>query len=350
MTTGNSSAGIPRGGINDEGNSFKKLAHYVKANYFIPDARIGWNRFALQKAKKIITEPDNTIIISTGPPHSTHLIGYQLKCLYQGLTWVCDFRDPWLELYSNMNAPQNSRSKKKNKHLEQKVLQHADQVITVGPSLVRLLQTKLPISKMEKVTYFYNGFDAAKMNQIPAENPRDFVITFIGLIPEDYQVEGFIFALQKFSAVIDSRPVVLRLAGNIVPSFIHQLNQISSITVDYKGFVSHNDSLKLMKSASLLFTILPTQKFDEIIISGKMMEYIASRKPILCIGNKMGDAAKLIDKTQSGFTFSSDEVDPMSHFITTCYKQEFKVSETIPIQNYSRESITKKLYHFLKGL
>jgi len=82
MTTGNSSAGIPRGGINDEGNSFKKLAHYVKANYFIPDARIGWNRFALQKAKKIITEPDNTIIISTGPPHSTHLIGYQLKCLY----------------------------------------------------------------------------------------------------------------------------------------------------------------------------------------------------------------------------------------------------------------------------
>jgi glycosyltransferase involved in cell wall biosynthesis len=350
-TTGHSSKGIPRGSINDQKNIFKRISNYIKSNFFIPDARVGWNTFAYRKAKKLITDPENTIVITTGPPHSTHLVGHRLKNIFHRLTWVCDFRDPWLELYSNANAPQNKRARKKNRSLEKMVLENADQVITVGPSLVKLLQSKLPSNKHDKVNFFYNGFDNYKMDKIPHKNPKDFIITFIGLIPDDYQVEGFIHALQKFTRIISgSRNVILRLAGNISPNFINQLENISTIKVNYLGVINHAESLKLMKSASLLFTILPTQKFDEILISGKLMEYIASKKPILCLANKNGDAASLIKKTKSGKTFTNDETDKIANFISACYRKEFLVTEQIDIIGYSRESIANSLYTFLKGL
>lgn len=350
VTTGNSSKGIPRGSINDHGSIFKRISHFIKSNFFVPDARIGWNTFAFKKAKKIIIDPDNTIIITTGPPHSTHLVGQQLKKVFESITWVCDFRDPWLELYSNANAPQYENARKKNISMERMVLENADRVITVGPSLAKLLQSKLPPNKQTKVSYFYNGFDHYKMDKIPLIDPKEFIITFIGLIPDDYQVEGFIQALKKFTTIIGSRNVILRLAGNISQNFINELSNLPTIEVDYRGFVTHLESLKLMKSASLLFTILPTQKFDEILISGKLMEYVASRKPILCIGNKKGDAASLIKKNKSGKTFNNDETDEIVNFIIACYHEEFVISQQIDIKQYSRESTANALGAFLKGL
>jgi hypothetical protein len=188
------------------------------------------------------------------------------------------------------------------------------------------------------------------MDKIPLIDPKEFIITFIGLIPDDYQVEGFIQALKKFTTIIGSRNVILRLAGNISQNFINELSNLPTIEVDYRGFVTHLESLKLMKSASLLFTILPTQKFDEILISGKLMEYVASQKPILCIGNKKGDAASLIKKNKSGKTFNNDETDEIANFIIACYHEEFMISQQIDIKQYSRESTANALGAFLKGL
>ena len=141
------------------------------------------------------------------------------------------------------------------------------------------------------------------------------------------------------------------MAGNIARKFIREVNEIANLEVDVKGFVSHEQSLSIMKSASMLFTILHSLPNDEIIISGKMMEYIAARKPILCIGNQKGDAAALIQESTSGKTFDAQDSEEMLAFIQKCMQEEVVLnSDNQSIASYSRKATAVKLDQLLDEL
>lgn len=346
ITTGDSKKGIPRGGVDDKKSLFKKIANKVKANLFVPDARIGWNKYALQSAKKLVKK--DTIIITTGPPQSTHLVGLNLKKQFPNNKWIADFRDPWLELYSNQNQPQSTWAANKNAKLEASVLSGADAVTTIGPSLAILLKNKL-IDK-SKVHFFYNGYDAKKMDSIRPEEQKGFVITFIGLLAEDYHTEGFLEALEHLATHNLKTNITLKLAGNIAPYFLRKIETIPNLTTDYEGFVSHSRSLILMKSASTLFTILPSQAQDEIIISGKMMEYLATDKPILCIGNKKGDAAALIKHCNAGVVVNHNEPKAMIAFLEELINGSQNKAQSRDVSNYSRKRIAQEFSTFLNTL
>jgi glycosyltransferase involved in cell wall biosynthesis len=346
LTTGNTKKGIPRGGVDVKKNIIKQIANKVKADFFVPDARVGWNKYALQSAKKLVKK--DTIIITTGPPQSTHLIGLKLKEEFPENKWIADFRDPWLELYSNQNQPQSKWAANKNEKLEASVLRGADAITTIGPSLAKLLQDKL-IDK-SKVHFFYNGYDAKKMDSVNSEEQEGFVITFIGLLAEDYHTEGFMEALESFSTTNSKAKITLKLAGNIAPHFLQKAKKIQNLTTDYEGFVSHARSLTLMKSASILFTILPSQSQDEIIISGKMMEYLAANRPILCIGNKKGDAASLIEKCNAGLIVNHNESKAMIAFLEEQLLNSQDKVQSRDISRYSRKQIAQEFSVFLNTL
>lgn len=345
LTTGDTKKGIPRGSVDHKKGVFKKIATWMKANFFVPDARVGWNKYAYSTAKEHIT--NHTIVITTGPPQSTHLIGLKLKKRFPDITWLADFRDPWLELYSNQNQPQSKWAARRNMKLENTVLNKADIVTTIGPSLAKLLQNK--VKDKSKIHYFYNGYDAQKMDNITPLKSTKFTITFIGLLAPEYETDGYIKALSTLLATKSHGDITLQLAGNIAPSFLEQVKSIPNLEVDYLGFIPHIHSLQLMKSASVLFTILPTQPQDEIIISGKLMEYLAANKPILCMGNKKGDAAALIKKCNAGLVVSHNESDAMVKFINQCYSNEFILKKDKHISAYSREQVSVQLATLLKG-
>tara|TARA_B110000967_G_scaffold30879_1_gene29136 strand:+ start:5555 stop:6838 length:1284 start_codon:yes stop_codon:yes gene_type:complete len=346
ITTGDSKKGIPRGGVDDKKSLFKKIANKVKANLFVPDARVGWNHYAIKTARTLIKQ--DTIIITTGPPQSTHLVGLNLKEQFPNNKWIADFRDPWLELYSNQNQIQSTWAANKNEKLEASVLRGADAITTIGPSLAKLLQDKL-IDK-SKVHFFYNGYDAKKMDSVNSEEQKGFVITFIGLLAEDYHTEGFLEALESFSTTNSKAKITLKLAGNIAPHFLQKAKKIQNLTTDYEGFVSHARSLTLMKSASILFTILPSQSQDEIIISGKMMEYLATDRPILCIGNKKGDAASLIEKCNAGLVVNHNESKEMIAFLEEQLLNSQDEVQSRDISRYSRKQIAQEFSVFLNIL
>ena len=206
------------------------------------------------------------------------------------------------------------------------------------------------VSKKEKVHYFYNGYDEAKMENVTPYETPNFTITFIGLLAEDYDTAGFLAALKIFALAHSPTKIALTLAGNIAQSFLNQANEIENLEVHHKGFVSHTESLRLMKSASLLFTILPSQEQDEIIISGKMMEYLAARKPILCIGNRNGDAASLIDQCEAGTVVNHNQSEAMTKFMEQCYSEEFILKSHTDISQYSRKEVADKFAILLKDL
>ncbi|MDW8274577.1 MAG: glycosyltransferase, partial [Chitinophagales bacterium] len=132
---------------------FQKVAEWVRANFFIPDARLGWIPFAQRAAASIIRSENIKVVITTGPPHSTHLAGLWLKKRFE-IKWVADFRDPWTNIFTNQYLPRSAYAQRKDERLESMVLSKADIITVIGPSMKKEFE-----GKAKKVEVIWNGYD-----------------------------------------------------------------------------------------------------------------------------------------------------------------------------------------------
>lgn len=355
LTTGTTNKGIPQGSVGAEKKGlFSKLSRYIRGNVFIPDARIGWKRYAVKEAKKIIEAHDLQLVITTGPPHSTHLIGRVLKRLV-GVKWIADMRDPWTEIYYKNDLLQSPKSQEKDRKLEQSVLEEATHILTIGPSMAELLQDKIPHQK-QKVSYIYNGYDAIKMRSIPIEKTDGYmIISFIGLLTDAMPHQSFSTALRNLVNQHKDHRIKLRLVGDICRSFLDEVrNILNDSQVEIVGYVAHKEALRFMHNADILFTCLPTQAHSKIMISGKLLEYMATGNSILCIGDQKSDAATILSQTTNSTTLAPNQIDEITKFLSEKYELWLdnkllpKVSNSI--EHLSRYNTTGQLADLIKSI
>lgn len=149
--------------INQQKKSLKqRLAMWVRGNLFIPDPRVSWVKPSVRFLKKYLKEHPVDVIVSTGPPHSMHLIARGVAKA-TGIPWVADFRDPWTKLFYFKHLQLSERSLRKHRALEQQVLDDATLVVAVSPLVKEEFEamTKTPVKLVT------NGFDPEDF--VPAE-------------------------------------------------------------------------------------------------------------------------------------------------------------------------------------
>ncbi len=355
LTTGSTKKGIPQGSVGAEKKGlFSKISRYIRGNVFIPDARIGWKKYAIKEAKKIISSHDINLIITTGPPHSTHLIGRILKRLHK-MHWIADLRDPWTEIYYKEDLLQSSKSQEKDRKLEFSVLNEADHILTIGPSMADLLRNKIPDQK-EKVSYIYNGYDAVKMKTVTTDKSEDFmVISFVGLLTDAMPHQSFSKALKILESQKNIKTIKLRLVGDICQSFLDAVKVIlPKDQIEILGYVAHREALRLMFNADILFTCLPTQEHSKIMISGKMLEYMATGNSILCIGDPESDASKILSASNNSITIQPHQIEEITAFVSAKYElwKEGKLNSNVSdsIKNLSRFKTTEQLATLIKSI
>lgn len=344
---------VPYGGFaNTKTLDFKeKVLRFIRGNFFIPDPRKGWNKFALKKAKEIITEHKINTIITTSPPHSTHLIGQKLK-QELNLQWIADFRDPWTEIYYFNQLYPTPIVKQIHLKMEKKILNQADKIITVSDDLKKILSSKI-INKKDKIYVIQNGYDHddfadKKLQNTPSQD--NFYISYIGTISKDYNISGFIEAIKILSQEIKSK-IKIRFVGKISEQIIQEFseNGLHNL-IEIVGYVNHSDAIEYMLNSDMLLLIIPEIKNNKGILTGKLFEYLASQKPILCLGPADGDAAQIIAKTQSGQTFEYKDFYKMKSYLTQLLdSQKQNTSKQKEIFMYSRENLTKKLINLLEN-
>ena len=316
FTSGSATKGIPQGHVGAKKNGmFGKVASFIRGNLFIPDARVGWKFYAIKEAKKIIAQENINVIITSGPPHSTHLIGKSLKKQLK-ITWLADFRDPWSEIYYIKELPRLGWAKNIDKKLERQVLKEADQILTIGPSLQNLLVNKIP-EQADKFHYIFNGYDSEAMNSVESTKDEFFKITFIGQFALAQPHEGLLSALELFCKeyVNDAQRIKICLAGTFDEIILMKFQQLPQVKVEFYGRIPHLESLRLMKNSQVLLNSLAEVEESKILISGKLMEYISTGNPILCIGNLEGDAAMLLKSLPNSKIFTKFDVDGMHQFL-----------------------------------
>lgn len=340
---------IPHAGFaSGKNKGFKStVSRFIRGNFFIPDPRRGWNRFAFRRASELIRSQNITHIITTSPPHSTQLIGLRLKRRFPGLKWVADLRDPWTDIYYYDMFRPSLPARMLDRNLEKRVLSRADRIITVGKTLASLLAAKTE-AVAGKTEILPNGFDEEDFQGIVSSVPERFTITYVGTLSPAYPVRGFIDAMKDMR--INGKQVALQFVGT-VPEEIRVLFPAGD-EGDGPRFISyceHPEAIRYMMSSSLLLLIIPDHSSNRSILTGKIFEYLATEKPILFLGPEDGDAARLLTLCGYQGIFGYDDVEGIREFI-------LRVAEGKPVKRsgyhleYSRRALAVKLGNILDRL
>lgn len=339
----------PSGGFSNESTTgvsglVKKLARFIRGNVFIPDPRKGWNKYAVKKASELIQTFGIDTVITTSPPHSTQLIGLEIQKKH-GVKWMADMRDPWTKIYYVSELLQTQWAKNRNANLERQVLENADRVITVSDSLANDFKNLAPGLKKENIEVIPNGFDEDDFH-FNVQLDKQFTIGYMGTISEQYDIDSLLASVQSISS-----EVAFRFVGNVPPNVKAQIERIAD-KVEFTGYINHDKAIRKAASCSILLLVIPKTEDNKGILTGKLFEYLALKRPILAIGPVDGDAAKILDKTRAGKMFDySDEAGIlgfMQQYLTQFQKGD--ASESIAeIDKYSRRALTQQLSQLLNN-
>ena len=307
---------LSSGSVFDNNNIRNRLARFIRGNFFIPDPRKGWNRYAIGKASELIREEGINYVVTTSPPHSTQLIGLKLKSLFPGIKWICDLRDPWTDIYYYRKFYSTLPARIYDRRLEKKVLQQADRVTTVGKRLAELFSSKLN-NAGEKISVITNGYDEEDFASESTENNTGrTTITYVGSISDQYPVRGFLSALNKLYLTGELNKLTVRFVGKL-SSRIKSIIDSSPVStaIECIPYTDHKKAVQYMIESTILLMLIPEYKQNEIIITGKLFEYLRSKRVILCIGPPDGDAADIIHEMKSGNVFKDSATESIKSFI-----------------------------------
>ncbi len=343
LTSASTQKGIPQGQVKTK-SLFGKMAAFIRGNFFIPDARIGWRSYALKAALRLMEEHLFSYVITTGPPHSSHWVGLQLKQRFD-VKWFVDFRDPWTDVFYNQFMYRTQWAKKRDLRQEREILQKANAVITtVAGDFHKELQSKAPNQ------HFYalpNGFDAELMQSVSGTSHQVFHVVYTGLLTENQNYHCVIEALKKWQHY---HQIQLSIAGQVSNQTLTALkNDLPKIAVENHGYVSHRDAIALMKSADLLLNFI-FEGAHKMMLSGKLLEYIATGVPILSIGDPDSEAGRFLKQGNATLMALPHQKKAIDQFIEQAIVQKGQWKNTHPhLEVWTREAITQKLIRILSS-
>jgi len=324
----------------------EKLMLWIRGNFYIPDARKNWVKPSIAYLSDFVEREDIKSIVTTGPPHSVHLIGEGLKAKFD-LNWLADFRDPWTSIGYHKKLKLTDSSQKKHEQLESLVLNNADQILVTSETTKAEFQdiTKKPISVIT------NGHDTDYQGGINLD--ENFTITHIGSLLSGRNPKNLWQVLSEIArenAVFRS-DLQLEFLGVVSQEIMDSLHRFElEPYVKLKGYVSHAAAVRKQRSSQILLLIEIDSEETKGIIPGKLFEYMSAQRPILAIGPENWEVGNLIAETKTGEIFDYKARTELKSLILkwfNAYKEGNLNVEPQSVEKYSRRSLTEKLSKFL---
>ena len=329
----------------------QKLSVFIRGNFFIPDARMFWIKPSIKYLIEKLKKNPVDAMISSGPPHTTHLIAKGVKEKLN-IPWIADFRDPWtnIDFYDQLNL--TALADRKHKRLEKSVLQKADKVVTVSWSWADDFK-KIMNRDIEVIT---NGFDEDDFSETVTVPETKFVMAHIGSLNADRNQPVLWQALKELinENTEFKNDLVIRLVGKNDFS-VNQSLEANGLKqhCDFIDYLPHSKVGVLQKSAAVLLLLLNNTPNIKGIIPGKLFEYLAAGNPILMAGNTTGDSARIVNETKAGVICDFAEKEKMKTAILNFYadwKSGKKNQNNTEIEKYSRKKIAEKFSLLLNKL
>lgn len=332
---------IPYGGFSGDSKT-SSITKAIRGNLFIPDARRGWNFYAKGEALKISKEEEIDAVVTTGPPHSTHLIGLYLK-RKTGIGWIADFRDPWAEIFYNKELRRTKLASSYDEKLERSILLHADKCIAVSQGIAQLLSDKVE----REYDIITNGYEYTIDHRKEGEGSDSLNIVYTGTIAESYEPDVILSTISRLSE--EGIKLKLTIAGKLSNRVQQSIDKLGiRHLIEYLGYVDHSRVLDELSRADLLLLIIPRVAQSAGIIPGKLFEYLSTHLPILALSEEQGDVCRIIKETNTGKCFKRSDEKSIYDFVKEVGNGNKPEPNRDAISAYSREELTKKVASVLR--
>ena len=328
-----------------------KLSIWIRGNFLIPDPRRFWIKPSIRFLSDYLNENPVDAIITTGPPHSMHLIGMGLKKSFPLLPWVADFRDPWtnIDFYKDLNL--TWLADKIHHKLEREVIQNADTVLVVS----RGMEEEFAPMKPKKLQVITNGYDESDVQVGTLALDGRFSISHIGTLNAARNPRIVWKVLSEICAenVDFKKDLQIQLVGKVDFSVLEDIQsyglQEQLLKIDY---LSHSEAIAKQNTSQVLMLLINQSGNAKGILTGKFFEYLAAKRPILAVGPTDGDAAVVLNETGAGVIVDFADEQATKTAIQNYYNQYKKGTLSVQsesVERFSRRSLTGELAGLLDG-
>lgn len=326
----------------------EKFSIWIRGNLFIPDARKFWIKPSIKFLSAYLSENPVKLVISTGPPHSMHLIAYKLKERFN-IPWVSDFRDPWTNIDFFNDLMLTKWANKKHHILEQMVFHNSDFLITIS----KTMRKEFIFMNAQNVEVITNGYDTEDINREEEELDKKFSMAHIGTLVKSRNPEILWIVLSELLQEKKDfeKDIEIKLAGKVDCSVYETINKYGLTNyVKKTDYLSHKEAIKLQQQSQILLLLINKTNNAKGILTGKFFEYLSTKRPILIIGPPDGDAAEILSETNAGKVVDFEDSYNLKKVILDYYnlfkKQQLFVTSKF-VENYSRRTLTAKLAKLL---
>lgn len=329
----------------------QKLSVFIRGNFFIPDARMFWIRPSVKFLRTWLEDNSIDCIISTGPPHSTHRIAFNVTRKFD-IPWIADFRDPWtnIDFYHQLKLTRWADARHRNMELQ--VLKSATEVVTVSQSWAEDFKKIHP----RALHVINNGFDPEDFNGVSTNYPKKFSILHAGSMNADRNPGVLWEVLADLVKKVPgfSSDLQIRLIGNVDISILEDI-KVHGLD-SYKqqvAFLAHKEIPAQMASSAIL--LLPINNTPNVggVIPGKLYEYLGAKRPILCVGPASNNSAQIVLETNGGAQVDYSDREKMKQQLLTWYgqfKQGVLSVDSSGIDKYSRKQLAGKFSELIKSI
>ena len=326
----------------DKQSLIERFMLFVRGNLFIPDARKFWIKPSVKYLRTFIENEQIGTVITTGPPHSLHLIGRALKT-HLKVKWIADFRDPWTTIGYHNKLKLLPLAAGKHKQMEWHVLNEADHVTVTSPT------TKKEFSLLtnQPITVLTNGFDDRDAHSITLD--KKFTISHIGSLLSGRNPTSLWSAIGALLKEHDdfSSDFQLNLVGTVSDEVYRSIEAFGLVNhLNTVGYVSHELARTYQYQSQVLLLIEINASHTQCIIPGKLFEYMQTGRPIFAVGPAGADFKNIIRETKTGVSFNYEEQRLMKLKLLEYYNA-YKSGrlEVAPknLSNYHRKTLTKKM-------
>lgn len=335
-----------------EGKLSEKVSVWIRGNFFIPDARRFWIRPSISFLADYIQKENIDCIISTGPPHSMHLIASGLKKKYPKLIWLADFRDPWTNIDFYDKLMLTPMADAKHRKLEAAVLKEADCVISIGEGMNTEFKAMLNTND-NKFVVITNGYDNDDVAKEGLKKDAKFSLAHIGTLVKDRNPEVLWQALRELvteHADFKSQ-LEIKLVGKVDVAVNESLAHYNLENYVRKiAYLPHAEVVVEQQASHVNLLLVNNTPNAKGILTGKFFEYLAAGAPILAIGPTDGDLAAIMKETNCGYIADFNDKGALKQHLLKLFKGEYPLRNKAAIEQYSRKALTKKLVDVLEHL
>ena len=331
---------------------FERLSVWIRGNIFIPDARKFWIKPSVRFLVKYLNENPADAIVSTGPPHSMHLIALSVNKRLN-IPWLADFRDPWTDIDYYKEMKISAFADQKHKSLELKTIRGCNAMVVVSRDM------KVNYEKMggNNVNLITNGFDPDDMDIHDVVRDAKFSVAHIGTLPPSLNLKGLWQVLSELSESVPSfrDDLEIKLVGKVDQSVTDDLSAFNlADRFTHIEYIDHDKVASLMKQTAILLLVINKDSPNaKGILTGKFFEYLASGRPILAIGPTDGDLARILEETGAGYISEYDDMESIKKIVLELYEKYLQNNldnNLKEIGKYSRKNLTAELAAILNKM